>query len=74
MLAYGIKVYLVNGDWGYICLDGRGGYELTKDEGSILCFRTVEEVEEFYYQNVRNGSSNGVPVDTSRTAYVRVNY
>lgn len=74
MLAYGLKVYLVNGEWGYIRLDGQGGFELTKDESTILCFRTVEEVKEFYYEKVRNGSSNGVPVDTSRTAYVRVNY
>lgn len=74
MLAYGIKVYLVDGDWGYICNNGCGGYELSKDEGRILCFRTREEVDEFYYSNVKYGSSNGVKVDTSRTAIVRVNY
>ena len=74
MLAYGIKVYLVNGDWGYISNNGRGGYDLTKDEGSILCFATLDEVREFYYSTVKGGSCNGVAVDTSRTAYVRVNY
>ena len=74
MLAYGIKVYLVNGDWGYICNNGRGGYDLTKDGSQILCFATESEVRDFYRQNVRNGSCNGVAVDTSRTAYVRVNY
>ena len=29
MLAYGIKVYLVNGDWGYISNNGYGGFDLT---------------------------------------------
>ena len=28
MLAYGIKVYLVNGDWGYISNNGLGGFDL----------------------------------------------
>ena len=74
MLAYGIKVYLVDGDWGYICSDGYGGFELTKDDSRILCFKTLDEVKEFYYENVKYGSSNGVAVDTSRTAYVRVQY
>ena len=72
MLAYGIKVYLVNGDWGYISGDGCGGYELTKYEGSILCFRTKDEATDFYYQNVKYGTSNGVAVDTSRTCLVQV--
>lgn len=74
MLAYGIKVYLVNGDWGYICNNGRGGYDLTKDDGQILCFATLDEVREFYRTVVRDGSCNGVAVDRERTAYVRVNY
>lgn len=74
MLAYGIKVYLVNGDWGYIANNGCGGFDLTKDDSAILCFATLSEVKEFYYNTVRGGSCNGVAVDTSRTAYVRVQY
>ena len=74
MLAYGIKVYLVDGDWGYICNNGRGGFDLTKDDSQILCFATLDEVREFYRTVVRDGSSNGVAVDRERTAYVRVNY
>ena len=46
MLAYGIKVYLVNGDWGYVCNNGRGGYSLSKDDSQILCFATYEEVKD----------------------------
>ena len=34
----------------------------------------LEEVKEFYYNNVKYGSCNGVAVDTSKTAYVRVQY
>lgn len=74
MLAYGIKVYLVNGDWGYVCNNGRGGYSLSKDDSQILCFATYEEVKEFYYSEVKGANCNGVAVDTSKTAYVRVNY
>jgi hypothetical protein len=74
MLAYGIKVYLVNGDWGYISNNGYGGFDLTKNDSEILCFATLEEVKEFYYNNVKYGSCNGVAVDTSKTAYVRVQY
>ena len=74
MLAYAIKVYLVDGYWGYVRLDGNGGFELTKDESTILCFATLDEVREFYQSTVRGASCNGVPVDTTRTAYVRVNY
>lgn len=74
MLAYGIKVYLMDGDWGYICGNGEGGFELTKDDSRILCFRTLEETKEFYFNTVKYGSSNGVAVDTSKTAYVRVQY
>ena len=74
MLAYGIKVYLVDGDWGYICIDGRGGYELAKEESSILCFKTKSEAKDFYYENVKYGNSRGVAVDTSRTAIVEVWY
>lgn len=74
MLAYALKVYLVNGDWGYIAGNGLGGFELTKHEGSVLCFKTLDEVMDFYEQNVKYGSSEGVAVDTSRTCAVRVNY
>lgn len=74
MLAYGIKVYLVNGDWGYIAIDGCGGFDLTKDDSQILCFATLDELKEFYYSKVKYGSCRGVAVDPSKTAYVRVNY
>ena len=74
MLVYGIKVYLENGYWGYVCNNGRGGFDITKDEGSILCFQTLEEARDFYYRNVRNCHVNGVPVDRTRTACVRVRY
>lgn len=74
MLAYAIKVYLVNGDWGYIANDNCGGFELTKNESEVLCFPTLDETKDFYYQYVRNGNCRGVAVDTSKTAYVRVQY
>jgi len=74
MLAYGLKVYLVNGDWGYISIDGCGGLELTKDDSRILCFETIKEVKDFYYEKVKYGNCHGVAVDSSRTSYVRVNY
>ena len=74
MLAYALKVYLVNGDWGYIAIDGCGGFDLTKDDSQVLCFKTLEEVKDFYYQNVKYGNCRGVAVDTSKTSYVRVQY
>lgn len=74
MLAYALKVYLVDGTWGYIRLDGCGGFELTKEESTILCFKTLDEVRKFYEEKVKYGNCNGVPVDTSRTSAVRVNY
>ena len=74
MLVYGIKVYLVNGYWGYVCNNGRGGFSITRDEGSILCFQTLDEAREFYYQYVRNATVDGVAVDRNRTACVNVRY
>ena len=74
MLAYALKVYLVNGDWGYVAGDDCGGFVLTQNESNVLCFATLDEVKEFYYNNVKYGNCKGVPVDTSRTSYVRVQY
>lgn len=74
MLAYGLKVYLVNGDWGYIAIDGYGGFELTKDGSQILCFATIGEAKDFYYEKVKYGNCHGVAVDPNKTAYVKVNY
>lgn len=74
MRAYALKVYLVDGDWGYIRLDGCGGFELTREESTVLCFKTMDELMDFYEQNVKYGDSNGVAVDTSRTCAVQVEY
>ena len=74
MLAYALKVYLVDGYWGYIALDGNGGFKLTKEESSVLCFATLDEAKEFYYKKVKYGDCNGVAVDTSKTSVVRVQY
>ena len=74
MLAYGLKVYLVNGDWGYLANNGYGGFELTKDDSQILCFETLKEAKDFYNENAKYGNCNGIAVDASKTAYVRDQY
>ena len=74
MLAYAIKVYLVDGDWGYICNNDFGELMLTKDSSKVLCFATLDELKEFYNEHVKYGNSHGVAVDTSKTSFVRVQY
>ncbi len=74
MVAYALKVYLMNGDWGYISSNLSGGFQLSKEISQALCFPSKSELMDFYKENVKYGDSNGVPVDTSRTCAVTVNY
>ena len=74
MLAYVIKVYLVDGYWGYYSNDDLGGFQLTKTVSNALCFTSISEAKAYYNEHIKYGDCNGVAVDTSKTSLVSVNY
>lgn len=74
MIAYTIKVYLTNGDWGYICPIGNGNWILTDDVNDTIYFDTYNEAREYYYNRVKGCRDNysGAVVDGQRTCIIQV--
>ena len=73
MIAYTIKVYLTNGEWGYCRPNDFGGFNLTDDVSSTVYFDTVAEAKDYYYRYIKGHKDQyGVAVDGSRCAIIQV--
>ena len=64
---YVIKLYLVNGDWGYACYGG-----MSKDINSSMFFDTYDEARNWYEKNDRYALYGGIRVDHSNSKIVSV--
>lgn len=74
MIAYTIKVYLTDGDWGYVCPVGNGRWLLTYDVNDTVYFDTYNEARDYYYKKIKGSRANdtGAYVDSEKTCIIKV--
>ena len=78
MLAYVIRVYLVDGSWFYARNEGYGQVQviLTKDVNCAICFQTQREAWDYFNRYIKDthDTATGIKVNNSRCALVEVEY
>lgn len=65
-IEYAIKVYLSNGDWGYIqfTFDGSNSYNVTKNISDSTRFDSASEAMDYYRRRIRGGvNDRGVSIE-----------